>query len=374
MIRPRKGGNKDLPANLYFHKHSKQFEYRNPISKDRFYFGKNKQIAIEAAIELNAKLMPGDSDYVADVMGLSMTIDKWCDIFENQIMTKMKLADETKKGYRRQLAMIKKHFKSKRMAEISVLEVASFLDSLPGVLSKRVRSLLILLFKYAISKGHCDINVAEQTIPEKTEKERQRLSLELFNSILNYSEKAKDDNGNDIELTTPAWLKNSMMLGLFTLQRIGDISRMKFDDIKDGYLYVIQEKTKKHGIAARLKIKVTPELDKIIKACRDEVVSPFLIHRKPIRNIMGESKVHPTQCTRDYISRSFCEVRNKVIDKKIPAKERPTFHEIRSLGASLYEKAGIDPQSLLGHTTKKMTDEYLEGHDKWTEVKVAKII
>ncbi|MEY3220285.1 MAG: hypothetical protein RIT27_1642, partial [Pseudomonadota bacterium] len=49
-----------------------------------------------------------------------------------------------------------------------------------------------------------------------------------------------------------------------------------------------------------------------------------------------------------------------------------TFHEIRALSAHLYEEAGIDKkhiQMLLGHTTEKMTEHYLEGHgEKWTEI------
>ena len=44
----------------------------------------------------------------------------------------------------------------------------------------------------------------------------------------------------------------------------------------------------------------------------------------------------------------------------------PTLHEIRSLGAKLYEDQGISPQSLLGHADEKMTRVYLDRYEvKW---------
>ena len=49
--------------------------------------------------------------------------------------------------------------------------------------------------------------------------------------------------------------------------------------------------------------------------------------------------------------------------------ERPTFHEMRSLGIKLYEDVGVDAQKLAGHTNRKMTDHYKKGHEnEWTNV------
>ena len=51
----------------------------------------------------------------------------------------------------------------------------------------------------------------------------------------------------------------------------------------------------------------------------------------------------------------------------LPSQERPTFHEIRSLGIKLYEDAGVDAQALAGHTDRKMTEQYKIGHEvEWT--------
>lgn len=48
-------------------------------------------------------------------------------------------------------------------------------------------------------------------------------------------------------------------------------------------------------------------------------------------------------------------------------RERPTFHEIRALGAWLYEKQGHPQeyiQALMGHADVKMTEHYQAGHDQ----------
>lgn len=49
----------------------------------------------------------------------------------------------------------------------------------------------------------------------------------------------------------------------------------------------------------------------------------------------------------------------------VPAGERPTFHEIRALGAWLYEQQGFAQeyiQGLMGHADVKMTEHYQSGH------------
>lgn len=59
---------------------------------------------------------------------------------------------------------------------------------------------------------------------------RQRLSLEEWQKIF------------DIADASHRYMGNAMLLALVTYQRLGDISRMKFSDIWDDHLHVIQEK------------------------------------------------------------------------------------------------------------------------------------
>jgi integrase len=49
----------------------------------------------------------------------------------------------------------------------------------------------------------------------------------------------------------------------------------------------------------------------------------------------------------------------------VPAGERPTFHEIRTLGAWLYEQQGFKLgyiQGLMGHADAKITEHCQTGH------------
>lgn len=53
-------------------------------------------------------------------------------------------------------------------------------------------------------------------------------------------------------------------------------------------------------------------------------------------------------------------------------KTPPSFHEIRSLAARLYNDQGIDAQALLGHKSADMTAVYRDTRGaEWTEVKLA---
>lgn len=357
MARHRKKANKTLPPNLY-EGVNEHFKYRRPDTGKWHSFGKDRTKAVAAAKQLNSMLMPG-RDIVEKIMNNSTIFNAFLDQYEFKIMPERDLAEETIKYYKGKLVHIRKHLGEKPTDEISVKEVAEFLDKFPPKTSNKYRACLSLIFKYAVANGLCRDNPAEKTISRRTQKNRRRLTLEGYKAIY---EKA------------PRWLKNAMDIGLQTLQRREDIINFKFSNIKKGFLYVIQSKTKKHGQSAYLRIKIESPLKEILDRCRDGMCSPYLIHRKPdrftdkMRNAI--SKKHYTQVTPDYLTKSFTEIRDTLgMYKNIPRDERPTFHEIRSLGIKLYEEQGIDAQFLAGHKNRAMTDRYKEGHEtKWTEV------
>jgi hypothetical protein len=58
----------------------------------------------------------------------------------------------------------------------------------------------------------------------------------------------------------------------------------------------------------------------------------------------------------------------------MPKEQRPTSHEIRSLGSWLYEKAGYSQgyvQALMAYSDEKMMAYYQAGHEqKWMTVAV----
>lgn len=148
-------------------------------------------------------------------------------------------------------------------------------------------------FNYAAAKGLCPDNPAAGTIPRIEKKQRKRHTGEGLKAIREKS---------------PTWLQNAIDLALITGQRRSDILSMKFDYIRDGFLYLIQQKTAKVSDAAWIRFQVTPELQDVLDRCNDGIPSPFLIHRRPDRKLgLADRKEHWTKIDERYLSRAFKE-------------------------------------------------------------------
>lgn len=359
MARPRNKNNKGLPPNLY-ERVNGHYRYRRPDTGKWHSMGKDRIKAVSAAKQLNSMLLTG-RDLVEKILNQSTVFNVFLDKFETKLLPEREISSNTLKFYKSMLIRIRKDLGEKLIDDLSVKEIADFLSQFTNKSSNRYRRFLALIFRYVISYGLCKENPASQAITHKVKKKRKRLTLENYFSIYNHS-------------SSEPWFKNALDLGLHTLQRREDLVNLKFSDIKDGYLYVIQSKTEKHGDSAYLKIKISFVLESIIGRCRDLIVSPYILHRRPDRcskqNYKADSKQHFSQITPDYLTKTFAYIRDQLPEfKTIPADQRPSFHEIRSLGIAEYEKKGIDAQALAGHKTRAMTDKYKEGHEpKWTEV------
>jgi integrase len=372
MNRPRKTGNKDLPSNLYAEKRgaTTYFIYKHPQTGSRTSFKKDRAQAIIAANHLNT-ILTQEVSLIDNALGRSETFNIWLKKY-TKLRAKEDLAEKTQKQLSYDISLMSSYFGEIPLNDISIFHCSDFLEQWTkqskNRMAARMRSQLIKCFDFAIGHGFMETNEAKKTLPITALVQRKRLTLEQFNAIL--------------ELAAPQ-IKRAMLLALITLQRREDIAVMKFTDIKDDFLYVIQQKTEKSKKRARvdsmnssayLRILITPKLKTLIKECRSSgILSKHLIHHLHSRETTGAfhtsvKKGMPLQP--DNITRGFASARNRTeLFSNLSAKERPTFHEIRSLGAHLYEKQGIDPQALLGHTNANMTAHYLDGHGtKWTEV------
>lgn len=216
-------------------------------------------------------------------------------------------------------------------------------------MAQSVRSVLVDIFRVAISEGIRTDNPAAATRNPRVEVKRERLTLDQFRAILVAAEQQEDP-----------WVSNSMLLALVTGQRREDIARMKFRDVRDGYLEIVQGKTGtqiKISTSLRL-IAIGISVADVIARCRDNVISPHMIHHtQPRTHSRPGDAVH-----KDTISRAFARARELA---GITSATPPTFHEIRSLAGRLYRNQGVDVKSLLGHADSRMTDTYTDtrGHD-----------
>jgi integrase len=278
------------------------------------------------------------------------------------------------------------------------------------------RHLLVLLWKFAYSR-----NLASEVWPERIElrslskkipanrKRRRQLTLEQFQAIHAKAE---------------PWLQLAMELSLVTLQARNEVCNMRHDQFRDGHLFVIRDKVSGDSDMAFIKIPVTRQLEELRQralclgvvaseasralaprceqaaALADQgvpvaeiakrfdstpkaigqliwwqrrhrgprvnvpIASPYLIHRTPSKRIARQmkAKAHWTHVEPNYLSQAFAEA-TVAAGIDLPAKVRPTFHEIRGLGGRLYRKQGMSHeavQALMTHSTPKTTAIYLE--------------
>ena len=355
--------NKGLPDNVYSHvvKSKTYYRYKHPVTGKMHSIGSDKAQAFAAARVLNDRLI--QSVDIAEII-LSpndITIEKLIEKYEQELLPTKDIGEKTKAHYERRLKRFKKDIPQWSVGKATIGEVAEYLDKhFKNDSYIKHRSMLSELFNYSQNKGYRTDNPVEPTLSKSAvKKQRQRLKLNEYKAIHEIA---------------PEWMKIAMELGLLTLQGRYEVCNMKFSDVKDGYLHVVREKTKKNEWS-HLRIKMNPALEELkSRAKRSGLVSPYFVHREPERRIKAQERDHWTQLTLNDFSARFRELRDETgLFKHLKPRQRPTFHEIRSLGSWLYEKQGFGTgeyvQKLMAHADEKMTEYYQSGHEtKWMEV------
>lgn len=349
MGRTRSRSRLGWPPNLYPNKAG--FKYRHPVTRKEVWMGNDKAKAFAAAKKLNAMLIPS-TDLVARVMGTEKTVADAVKVFREDDIPGRKWAPKTAEVYESVIRRIETTLGERALAALSVNECATFIRNITPSARSRQQFRLVLgwILACALQEGWIDDNPALSTRKFSHERQRERLTIETYRAIW---EKA------------PTWVRNAMDLSLLTLLRREDVVSLRFSDIRDGALWVVPSKTEETS-GVRLKIAVSAELDGLFARCRDDVVSPFLVHRLPAKarpqNLRAKERNHHTQVLPEQLSRAFADARDEA---KILGENPPTFHEIRSLGGALLQDAGWtlqQVQALMGHSSEAMTKVYLDGH------------
>lgn len=372
MVAPRRKQDPDRPDNLYFTRRQDgriYYYYRHPETQETTGFGYDRAEAFAAARQLNQILGRG-RDLVAKVQrGKSPTLGEYLLHYRTQILPARRIKGEPLSPHyvaetTRILARIEDGLGSHRPLDtLTQRDLADYLNALPSAEAyNQHRTRLVQVWTWAVSDGHVPENLPAKIIKrDKTRRRRQRLTLEAYDTIY--------------AAARPA-IRNAMELSLNALQRRADIQKWRHDDQRDGYAWVIQQKTRKHGKSAYLRIPLTlpvahsaagaATLGELIGACRDDILCPFLVHERPQRVRKSTEKRHPFQLTRKAISDGFAEARDAAgLYTDLAAEEKPSFHELLGLGEWLREQQGWtlkQIQALRGHTSERMTSVYLEGH------------
>jgi len=339
--------------NLYSNNGGTSFRYKHPVEGTWHGLGSDEAKARVAAKRLNAILLP-ENDLVSGVLG-NETLSQHIQWMRENILPEREYSQSTIEMYEIRFRQLEREIGGGRaLDEVTVHMLSKVMEKLTPRTANQFRQVSVDVFRVAMSRGLCSDNPAEATLKRREKKSRKRLTYEQYLQIRNHGD-------------MPQWMRNAMDVGLYSLQRRGDITQMKFSDIKDGSLYVIQEKTQKHD-TAYLKINIGPELAQILRRCRDDINSPFIIHRRP-EKIIKRKGMHWTQIKPEMISRHFQKVAALVMPDT-PADERPTFHEVRALGIKKYKDQKLEAKKLAGHSSDKMTNNYDSGHEeiRWVEV------
>ncbi|MET0115980.1 MAG: tyrosine-type recombinase/integrase [Sedimenticola sp.] len=371
MGRPRRSGRRDWPPRL---------RQKNQNNKHYYYWvdprtGKDKplrctndlQMAKRRAVALNALLAEQEMDLLLESLTKPVqsdsneliTFETWTEEWL-KLVRRRDITAETIKSRERFVSIMNERFGGIVLSEFPIRLLAELVDEYIEAGKTRtaqvIKSIANDIFKTAMQKGlfpDTRNNPASVISNISHKVQRSRLTLEEWTIIH--------------EHTKQPWARNAQLLAVVTGQRLEDVARMKFRDVKDGFLHVKQHKTgNKLKIPLDLRLEaLNMSVGDVIRQCRDKAVSHFLVHHHCHKaQAKPGNRVYPRSLTR-----TFREARNKSGLKW--EKQPPSFHEQRSLSARLYQQQGIDAQILLGHRDPRMTAVYRDVRgDDWVEVKL----
>ncbi|WP_250481854.1 tyrosine-type recombinase/integrase [Caballeronia sp. NCTM5] len=368
--RRREAKRRHWPANLYQNGDG-YFYWRNPDTRRDFGIGRDQAKAFGEARAANAELEKSRG-YVSLVQRMTApdekTLQQWSEEYETIYAETRKPTKSTMQTVRAGLRAVRTApFIEKHIRAVSTREVAEFIDGAIETrgpnMAKLIRKTLLDMMNVAETKGLIETgkNPVSVTRTPDIEVARSRLTLDQFQRIYQTA------------LGSDPWVARSMELALVCAQRREDVANIQFSDVRDGFLFVEQQKT---GARIRIPVGVRCDavglsLDDVVKRCRDAAVSKWLIHYTQRR---GERKAgHPVGLQQ--ITRRFAAARNSTEGLVWEeGKDPASFHEIRSLAARLYadQYSPEFAQAILGHKSASMTDLYRDVRGaEWVEVKLA---
>lgn len=381
--RPRKKEYRHLPDYLVFDKDRGVYKFTLITGKKK-NIGKDRAVAIAIAREYNLRMRPESTpsvDYLiresGGMAGEAKPFAEHVDHIMERAIKDERPSQSTLDDWNNDALRVKEFFSDVPACDIELEHVNQFINRYHAEASANVQnrkvSFLKKLFSYAVDESLMRDNpAARKKMRRVDEKKRKRLPLNIFTAIRNAAE---------------PWLRTAMDLALQTTHARLEVSRIKYS-IKEpkngvcgcvwfeqpengiyGILYIHRQKVQKKE-ASHVAIPIGDELKRIIDDSRDNVASPYIVHRIPERNNKRSKEVsHPTQVAPDYLSRSFSALRDKLgLCDHLPMDERPTFHEIRALAAHLFDSQGIDPQGRMAHSDAKSTKIYTQNHIDWVVV------
>ncbi|ELI7923480.1 site-specific integrase [Yersinia enterocolitica] len=355
MARNRNHERRDLPPNLYV-RNNGYYSYRDPRTGKEYGLGRIKRDAVNQAIEANLQLMDNVSARLIERISSDSAVlfHDWLDHYA-KIIDARGLKPKTLKEYRCKLRTLHSTIRNVPIDSITTKDIAGVLTPYivagKAAMAKQTRMLLLDIFREAIAEGYISSNPVDATKNPRSEIKRSRLSLDDYKEIFKSS------------LKLQPWIPLSMEIALLTGQRVSDISKMKWSDIRDGMLWVEQQKS-----GAKLALDVNLSLNALGISFNETLIRCKSQFGGCDNLIASHNKL---QLSTTAISRGFARARD--LSGLSWDKAPPSFHELRSLSARLYteEKGSEFVQRLLGHKSSIMTAKYQDSRSsEWVHVSI----
>ena len=279
----------------------------------------------------------------------SITIDSWMDQYENIVLEQTEYKQQTVRNRRAIFKHIRCLWGSVALDKLKPFEITASLKDIRAThpsTSQRILAELRQVYQEAVANNYVETNPALHVKNFRVRVQRKRLSYLNWKKMYFYAKREHAQR----------WVYIMLLLGVVTGQRRADLAKMKYSDIKDGYLYIEQQKQAGKGYGARIALPLNLRLDALNLTLED------VIERSKKYGIMGEHilrKANGEALELSSLSIRFMECLKAVTDEEdfLPG-ERPSLHELRSLSARMYQKQGLDTQTLLGHKHAEMTAVY----------------
>ncbi|WP_320533621.1 tyrosine-type recombinase/integrase [Robbsia andropogonis] len=363
--RRREAIRRNWPANLYQNTKG-YYWFRHPETGKTYGLGTDFKAASLQAKAVNAQLaVRAATPALLDrIDGGGKTVSDW--IEEYMIPIREKHAGKrTLVNIEYEVAAIASAIGDMQVSAVEPRDIVAMVKETAGrgkSIPPKVRARARSLFREAINQGLVKPgqNPVESTFRPESKVTRERMTLDLFLSVRAEAEKDPD----------LCWFVNGMNMALITGQRVGDLSRLTKTDVKDGYLWIEQQKT---GIKLKIPLDLRlPAIDMsvadVLRNANDRVLSRSIFHyvrSYPQKKIGDQPAVN-----------AYSHVLRKMLAalKYAPGtgKTPTAFHEIRSLSTRLYDELyGKDfAQALMGHKTATMTDRYRDSRGaEWQVIK-----
>lgn len=367
MGRNRSPLTRGLPPNLYPNPSAGRVYYRYRFPDGRFQsLGADKATAITAAYELNQHFgSAGLSDRAltrhARPSRANPAIPALIAEYRAHVLDRKPYSRSHRDGIDIRLRQYQRAWPECAVQGFSTRDIAAFLNHQSIYQYVAHRRQLVELFQFACHQGYRNDNPAERTLVKSrraADKARQRHSLDGYRAIHAIAE---------------PWLQRAMDILLYSLQRRDDVVNIQRSDLDlaRGTITLLQRKTRNYAHPVYLAIEMGAGLKGAVNAALSSgVPCPHLVHRRPKRMPAAQRRAapHPFAVSPDRLTRAFAAARDASgAYAHLAPEQRPTVHELRALGAHLYQAAGYSDDyimALTGHADRRMLAHYTKDHQQ----------